>query len=678
MDGSDSDLDHRYPKATLSISLEIPSLWMYGEVYLTLIIANFSSDIESRFHYDKDKFYSLQFHEVLKNASRIFHPLESISLDHWVSYIDQAQVLYNLNIFMGKVSSETISINGSQSIATAVNWVTNSLFGVTSAFINAYVDNQIDPGSTSSKSNATQDGTWNVYRNLTIVIMLAICVIFISLVCLHSTRNTYVSKALKTETSSSVVHFHQIPRFSPKVTEQLSSSLMFHPSIDTPTQLLVPIAIVGTIFLFISSNLSIGASVDLIFRQLDGTTASFPNLFIFSLGKTIGEMFHAGTYLLMTLVLLFSGVFPYIKLLLLLCAWVCPDVYLQRERRQLILSFLDAYGKFSLVDNFVLVLMLVSFHFELSILGTWSTFVTPDYGFYSFMLATVLSLLLGHYVVYLHHTSLFYATNSISSNIIAKETIWNHSFKSNRLKGKHGKLSMVAKYLWIALMGLSSLSVAVGFGSPFISFEFEGLVGSLMGSHRKVVYSMINLGKAIPESAINPSLGILMIQWTYFFFTIFMPLFTLVIIAVMFSIPITTGQFRRLILFAEICNAWNALDVFLVSVVASLLELPTFANFMVGHRCDIINRIIKDNFETFDGKDVCFGIHTSIGKSSWVLITGTLLQSHLIRISLKVARLALRERIEADCQNWKKKKNEDDQPTSHADDTLPGFFFLWK
>ena len=143
-------------------------------------------------------------------------------------------------------------------------------------------------------------------------------------------------------------------------------------------------------------------------------------------------MFQARVYLLMALVLLFSGIFPYLKLILLFYTWIRPEVSLSRNRRQKILSFLDAYGKYSLVDSFVLVLMLVSFHFELNILGTWSTFVMPDYGFYSFMFATVLSLLLGHYLVYLDRTSMLYATDSIStsSHLSTKESVWNHSFKN--------------------------------------------------------------------------------------------------------------------------------------------------------------------------------------------------------------------------------------------------------
>jgi hypothetical protein len=70
----------------------------------------------------------------------------------------------------------------------------------------------------------------------------------------------------------------------------------------------------------------------------------------------------------------------------------------------------DALGKWSLIDCFVLTLFMVAFHFhlELSEPGqtqypptTLDVFVNPDFGFYLFLVATVLSLFLTH--VLLHY-----------------------------------------------------------------------------------------------------------------------------------------------------------------------------------------------------------------------------------------------------------------------------------
>jgi hypothetical protein len=65
---------------------------------------------------------------------------------------------------------------------------------------------------------------------------------------------------------------------------------------------------------------------------------------------------------------------------------------------------MDVLGKWSLLDIFFMVILLVAFQFELG-LGrdiTIVLYVEPRWGFYSFLLATILSLLLGHSSLYVH------------------------------------------------------------------------------------------------------------------------------------------------------------------------------------------------------------------------------------------------------------------------------------
>ena len=75
---------------------------------------------------------------------------------------------------------------------------------------------------------------------------------------------------------------------------------------------LVPVMIVGTIVLFLCSNLSVGASVDLSV-QLSQQSIGIPGIFQFSLGNTVSEMYQAGIYPLLILVVCFSGIWPYAK-----------------------------------------------------------------------------------------------------------------------------------------------------------------------------------------------------------------------------------------------------------------------------------------------------------------------------------------------------------------------------
>ena len=156
---------------------------------------------------------------------------------------------------------------------------------------------------------------------------------------------------------------------------------MFHNKITSLQRLLIPITIVGAIVVFAFCMSSIGASVDIQFRQ-DDSTPSVMNLSTFSLGETVRQLYQARAYALMLLVVIFSIVWPYVKLLLMLYSWVIPVSYLSLERRESLFTWMDAMGKYSLVDAFVLILVLISFHFHADLsgfgVGVADLYVTPE------------------------------------------------------------------------------------------------------------------------------------------------------------------------------------------------------------------------------------------------------------------------------------------------------------
>ncbi len=81
-----------------------------------------------------------------------------------------------------------------------------------------------------------------------------------------------------------------------------------------------------------------------------------------------------------------------------------PLTYKKRER---ILVILDATGKWSLIDGIVCILMMVSFRFklEVKILGfepEFNIIVNPGWAFYGYILATIISLALTHFIIHEH------------------------------------------------------------------------------------------------------------------------------------------------------------------------------------------------------------------------------------------------------------------------------------
>jgi hypothetical protein len=190
----------------------------------------------------------------------------------------------------------------------------------------------------------------------------------------------------------------ELTQYEPKI------SIFESEKIPEVIRYLIPVMIIGTIILFISSNSSVGASVD-ISIQAGQHSIGIPGIFQFSLGKTVSELYHAGIYPLLILVVCFSGIWPYVKLLLMLYFWMKPCANQHQQERRLL--NLDALGKLSLVDNYVLILFLVAFRFHLGVsdnLGKYSTdviFLLPVFFFFYLLFPSFIDILSHFHSCYL-------------------------------------------------------------------------------------------------------------------------------------------------------------------------------------------------------------------------------------------------------------------------------------
>lgn len=117
---------------------------------------------------------------------------------------------------------------------------------------------------------------------------------------------------------------------------------------------IVPILIVMNILCFVLANINVGASV-LLSIDVFGESFEPIGLFDFSLINTIVDMFSAKAYTLSILVCVWSGVWPYAKLLFLLVCWFARETYLSQKSRHYFLVFMDFFGKWCLLDLFLVV-----------------------------------------------------------------------------------------------------------------------------------------------------------------------------------------------------------------------------------------------------------------------------------------------------------------------------------
>jgi len=387
----------------------------------------------------------------------------------------------------------------------------------------------------------------------------------------------------------------------------------------------IPLLILANIALFISSNTGIGATVYVVVT-FNGTEVQMPSLFSFSLANSIRDMWSAKVYALSLLIAIFSGAWPYLKLVLMFISWVVPTQILLPSRREKVIMFLDALGKWSLIDAYVLTLMLVAFRFDMApeqIESRMDVYVSPKWGFYCFLFSTMLSLILTHTILAAHRkviSSEKKEKRDPERTYSSKKPLCTIAFT--------GENTRIIGAILITLLLICSISLLV-IGSYWISFEFQfqGLAAvalSYLGEPTSNSYSLITLGESIPSSSADPnSFGIRWIQATFFLFALAIPLTLLLFLLFLWLVPLSRKYQRKIYIITEILNAWSAIDVFVISIIAALLEISQFAQFIIGDRCDLINQILGDYFSgPLNGVDKCFDVVTKLDAGCWLLFGG--------------------------------------------------------
>jgi len=555
------------------------------------------------------------------------------------------------------------------------------------------VNNGVLPNSASS-SNAVDDiaaQNWEWELGLLLAVCLGVLWMFMRS---HAIFQRYTATEIKTD----FIEFspqsagRNDPNFvsGPQSAVNWNNSIVCNKSIPKVVRILMPFLIVGAMGFFLASNLDPNAvQVMATVRIGEFVTPSF-TVFVFTLSGTVRDMWDAGVYPLSILIAFFSGCWPYVKLAVMLTSWIVPVGYISKECRGWMLQFLDAYGKYSLMDFYVMILMMCSFHFSIYLAGDSANSkaevdvtVSPGFGFISFLWATLASLLLGHIVLAFHRFDVDPDESKAVSLPSDKESLYNHMFTmsphlimslglrrlsrlniqsievaGNQLSSENQQETNSREfgyrltnrgYKFLAFWYLSLLSLIIlSVLAVTFSFNFEGLTGFILGSAAEVKYSIVSVGNAIVNSSLDPDAFVTRwMQACFFVFSVIMPVACVLVFAVIWLAPgITLPQLKSLTVLAEILNAWSGLDIFVVSILAALLEIQQFAAFIVGTSCDGINKYLEEYLNTvLHGDDLCFDVITSLYPAFAMLFCSALFLLITSIPALSFCEVALQDRI---------------------------------
>lgn len=402
------------------------------------------------------------------------------------------------------------------------------------------------------------------------------------------------------------------------------ASLLMTKQLPIPVRILVPFLVFCNIALFISSNTGNGASV-FIKLVVGKKKVGFGSMKDFGLINSVVEMFSNGAPLLGVLIIVMSCLWPYTKLILMLIVWVLPTSILSEKRRKGILNVLDTLGKWSLLDSFVMILMIVAFYFEIAIPPPDGTFtadlwVYPAYGFVTLLIGTLFSLANSHIMLFIIERL---EKRPPPVQVGPTVSLFSKCLTQNKL---------MAILILIALIVVFIFDV-LGMLLKSFSFDFNGLLGwamLLLGIRNYNEYSVLDIGVDVTDCAEYPnSFGVRLTQVLYFIVTIVTPILHVLVLLITWMIPFSIKIQKSLYKLAHSIFAWSCLDVFIVSIIAAVMEISTFAASMIPPDISSnINPIVSEFFTheyLIDANDPSvFGVKTRLLSAAYLLLVAAI------------------------------------------------------
>jgi hypothetical protein len=352
----------------------------------------------------------------------------------------------------------------------------------------------------------------------------------------------------------------------------------------------------------------------------------------------------------------------------MIISFVLPTSLLKKKKRSSILLILDATGKCSILDSYIMILMLVAFHFhipfpvvppsEASQETIADVFVYAAYGFFTLILGTIISIFLSHVITQLNRSLEEHPDQNKGKKAESYKALI--SFAENKYFGK-----IFFRILITLLLFGTLILVLVGINITSFSFHFHGLAGYALELFKMSPireYSVIELGLDVPRSYENPNDGVIRFTQFIYFLTVFvMPVALLLNIIFLWLVPLPRKTQKLFYIIAEILNAWSCLDVFVLSIIAAIVEIGQFTEFIVGDKCDAINPFISKYFyKILGGHNTCFEVRAYLKSGCWLLFAATIIFLISSNIVMKVCRNSLNERLPDHVKEYLKNKFDDD------------------
>lgn len=360
--------------------------------------------------------------------------------------------------------------------------------------------------------------------------------------------------------------------------------------------------------------------------------------------KSVEDAWNGEAYAIAFVVVLFSGVWPYAKNVVMFVSWFVP---MRSSTRSKVLKNLTRLAKWSLVDVFAIIIILVGVRIDRQVTDDLRLLVFAEsrMAIYTFCIAALWDLMQGEWMRWMHlktieeHSSETAAeedeldngqddteTGAILSSgrgAVAPAGISGGGSIMRQVRFQNGEggsmqcSSMgrsMCTLLMVVQVGLTIASIAM----LVATFVLGGLISETGDKDNELEYSPWSIATyLISEEATElneQAAGTAFLVAIYLLMSVIVPLFQFIGIIVFLSLPsgeskVKKAFARKLGLVIDIVGGFACLDVFLLSFFVVTVEWSSLINKAVAEQA---NNLCPEG-------DVCLTMDASVGPSLYVM-----------------------------------------------------------
>jgi hypothetical protein len=265
-----------------------------------------------------------------------------------------------------------------------------------------------------------------------------------------------------------------------------------------------------------------------------------------------------------------SFLWPYVKDAIMMVVWFRP---MSHARRDQALLWLARLGRWSLVDLFAVILIIIGLRIDKKLPGgdQLSTRSSSAYSIYTFAVAALWALGQGEYIRHINRADMKHKRVVLAEHVMPKH-------KRARLQ-----------YALLASAFAALALFAAGLLMPVCSFQLGGLAATTLQGANRASYTGIGIGTALVDSCQFGYPGEAFLAAVFFFTALIAPLLALSVIIAFAAQPrFFVNSHRGFLRFFVSLGNFACLDVFFLSLLVLIAQFKPLVAGSIGKQVEPI------------------------------------------------------------------------------------------